>query len=76
MSSSGFLPVTVEHVVGDPLDDLRARVVRLVDAVAEAHQRGLRRAFTRLMKSGTFSTEPISFSIRSTASLAPPCSGP
>ena len=38
MSSSGFLPVTVEHQVGDLLDDLGARVVRLVDAVAESHQ--------------------------------------
>ena len=28
----------LEHFVRDPLDDLRARVVRLVDAVAEAHQ--------------------------------------
>src|SRR5438477_439032 len=32
--------------------------------------------FTFLMKSGTLDTDPISFSIRSTASFAPPCSGP
>jgi hypothetical protein len=32
--------------------------------------------FTVLMNSGTLLTEPISFSIRSTASFAPPCSGP
>jgi hypothetical protein len=38
MSSSGFLPVTAK-TSSRPLDDLRARVVVLVDAVAEAHQR-------------------------------------
>ena len=38
MSSSGFLPGDLEHFVGGLLDDLGARVVGLVDAVAEAHQ--------------------------------------
>ena len=33
-------------------------------------------AFTFLMKPGTLSTEPMAASMRSTASLAPPCSGP
>jgi hypothetical protein len=28
------------------------------------------------MKSGTLLTDPISFSMRSTASFAPPCNGP
>ena len=43
MSSSGFLPVTLEHLVGGLLDDLGARVVGLVDAVAESHQPALAR---------------------------------
>ena len=39
MSSSGScLPELGEHLVGRGLDDLRARVEVLVDAVAEAHQ--------------------------------------
>jgi hypothetical protein len=33
----------LEHFVGRLLDDLGARVVRLVDPVAEAHRGGLRR---------------------------------
>src|ERR1051326_4746523 len=33
-------------------------------------------AFTRLMYSGTSLTDPISLSILSTISFAPPCSGP
>ncbi len=38
MSSSGFSPVDLEHLVDVLLDDPRPRVVVLVDAVAEAHQ--------------------------------------
>ena len=37
----------LEHLVGDPLDDLRARVVGLVDAVAEAHQPAVARLDAR-----------------------------
>ena len=43
-----------EDEVGDPLDDLRARIVRLVDAVAESHQPvAASPDFTFLMNSGT-----------------------
>ena len=38
MSSSGLRPDDLEDVLGGLLDDPRARVVVLVDAVAEAHQ--------------------------------------
>ena len=38
MSSSGFSPVDLEHLLDVLLDDPRARVVVLVDPVAEAHQ--------------------------------------
>ena len=38
MSSSGFRARDREHLVGGLLDDPRARVVGLVDAVAESHQ--------------------------------------
>ena len=33
-------------------------------------------AFTLLMKAGTLSSDPMPCSMRSTASFAPPCSGP
>ena len=75
MSSSGFLPGDLEHLVGRPLDDLRARVVRLVDAVAESHQPAFAR-LDPLDEAGNVLHAPISVSMRSTASFAPPCSGP
>ena len=37
----GVHPGLLEHIVGHPLDQLGARVVRLVDPVAEAHQPAL-----------------------------------
>ena len=55
---------------------LRARVVALVDAVAEAHQPLPFPPFTSSMNAGTFFGWPISLIIRSTCSFAPPCSGP
>ena len=66
-----------EDLVGDLLDQLRARVVALVDAVPEAHQaRAGAAVLDRLDEGRDVRTSPISSSIRSTASLAPPCSGP
>ena len=46
------LPGDLEDLVGEPLDDLRARVVVLVDAVAEAHQLLLALAFLDLLDEG------------------------
>ena len=77
ISSSGFLPVTVNTRSAIRLITFARGIVRLVDAVAESHQPACASPdFTFLMNSGTRVTDPISVSIRSTASLAPPWSGP
>ena len=78
-SRSSRLPSVGEHLVGGLLDDRRARVVVLVDPVAEAHQLDAvllvldpldERRRRRRRRRGSSS------SISSTAWLAPPCSGP
>jgi hypothetical protein len=59
------------------LHRLGARIVVLVDAMAEAHQaEGIVLVLGALDESGMRSTVPISSSILSAASLAPPCAGP
>jgi hypothetical protein len=79
MSSSGSLtPSLARTSSAGLLDDLGARVVVLVDAVAEAHQ--LDAALLVLdLAHEVLDVAPesrICSSISSTAWLAPPCSGP
>ena len=67
----------VEHGMGLDLHRLGARIVILVDAMAKAHQaEAVVLVLGRFTYSGMRSTVPISSSIFSAASLAPPCAGP
>src|SRR5262245_4732388 len=66
-----------QHFVAGLLHDLGARVVMLVDPVAEAHQaEAIVLSLARRMYSGMRSGLPISRSMFSAASLAPPWAGP
>ena len=75
MSSNGFLPVTSNTSYAVFL----MIVARGSKFLYTRWPKPMRRPSPRLtdsMKAGTLSIEPISESIRTTASLAPPCSGP
>ena len=76
MSSSGLRPVTSKTSSAICLMIFAARVVVLVDAMAEAHQPALARLDALDERGDVARRRRSPLSIRSTASFAPPCSGP